>query len=84
MSARRAPCRGFTILDLTVAIVIVMIMVSLLLPAVQAARENARRLECQHNLTQIGICADELSARSPRVATWLRQYDSAGHVAAAT
>lgn len=91
MSARRAPCRGFTILDLTVAIVIIMIMVSLLLPAVQAARENARRLECQHNLTQIGIALMSYqhvhrvlppgSVSTTQPVTWLQPPDGLGWIA---
>jgi prepilin-type N-terminal cleavage/methylation domain-containing protein len=69
MLHRRKPCAAFTLVELLVVIAIIGILVALLLPAIQSAREAARRADCQNRFRQVGIalqvCHDRKKSLPP-------------------
>ncbi|HEX6962907.1 MAG TPA: DUF1559 domain-containing protein, partial [Lacipirellula sp.] len=68
--------RGFTLVELLVVIAIIGILVALLLPAVQSAREASRRSDCQNKLHQLGLAIQNYESGHKRLPPGITGYDA--------
>jgi prepilin-type N-terminal cleavage/methylation domain-containing protein len=78
-TVKPTPRSGFTLIELLVVIAIIAILIALLLPAVQQAREAARRSQCKNNMKQMALALHNFEETYKYVPAWSREIAPADY-----